>query len=349
MFHCLCEIRYFPNISNFQNNWRIRRRHISGSEERKEREREKRDRGEREGEKREGEKRERGRREREKRYSITLSLYHSITLSLYHSIALSLCLLLSPPVSPCLLLFSLVFHVFLCLNSVVPMSQLCLTIWPALFSWARTEPLSAFKTSPGIESQYGRQEDIIMRGFNSNFPRLCRVTLCFFLDQLTCTQQATLYVKDQYTCFCNANFSRDSTIPFLYSVKPKYNSEMIMPSLDQQVLISLVDMDLFCGSLAASKSDEWRFPSSVWMSFYYQWEPAAKHKQLVFSEDLPPILLFLLDTTPYCNVSYTIISDHLFWTSRIEGTIYTKHSIWAHILVCPSQTPSFEHVYTLFF
>jgi hypothetical protein len=41
MFHCLCEKRYFPNISNSQNNWRIRKRHISGSEEKKrERERE---------------------------------------------------------------------------------------------------------------------------------------------------------------------------------------------------------------------------------------------------------------------------------------------------------------------
>jgi hypothetical protein len=40
------------DISNSQNNWRIRRRHISGSEERK------RDRGKNEGEKREREKRE---------------------------------------------------------------------------------------------------------------------------------------------------------------------------------------------------------------------------------------------------------------------------------------------------
>jgi hypothetical protein len=39
-----------PNLSNSQNNWIIRRRHISGSEERK------RDRGKKEGEKREGEK-----------------------------------------------------------------------------------------------------------------------------------------------------------------------------------------------------------------------------------------------------------------------------------------------------
>jgi hypothetical protein len=35
------EKRYFPNISNSQNNWRIRKRYISGSEEREREEREK--------------------------------------------------------------------------------------------------------------------------------------------------------------------------------------------------------------------------------------------------------------------------------------------------------------------
>ena len=59
-------MRYFPNISNSQNNWRIRRRHISGSEERKEREEGKRERRRKNREKKEKQREEgkRGRKER---------------------------------------------------------------------------------------------------------------------------------------------------------------------------------------------------------------------------------------------------------------------------------------------
>ena len=60
-------ISLFTLSHNFWNNWRIKRRHISGS-------------GERES----------------LYHSVTLSLCHSITLSLYHSITLSLSLSIIP-------------------------------------------------------------------------------------------------------------------------------------------------------------------------------------------------------------------------------------------------------------